>query len=381
MKSRTKKSRYLRLQTRIFLQLSLMALGTIILIWAMYVGVFSGRLADWAVGLIQRLFFVDYEQALGLYNYYVRGNFDLIFWLVFAFLFLFLFRFALSWFMKYFRQIDRGLDALLLEDDKEIVLSPEISEMEQKLNLVRHTLQKRKLETLLSEQRKNDMVMYLAHDIRTPLTTVIGYLSLLEEAPDMPETQREKYVHITLDKAYRLEHLVNEFFEITRYNLQQIILEKEEIDLSYLLIQMADEFYPILEDHANKIELDVPENLRIFGDPDRLARVFNNILKNAVAYSRPGTLIRIRARQSHGEVFVCFENQGRTIPRQKLDAIFEKFYRLDEARQTESGGAGLGLAIAREIVLLHGGRITAQSEDGVTVFRVELPVKSAGGSS
>ena len=188
------------------------------------------------------------------------------------------------------------------------------------------------------------MVMYLAHDIRTPLTSVIGYLSPLEEAPDMPETQREKYVHITLDKAYRLEHLVNEFFEITRYNLQQIILEKEEIDLSYLLIQMADEFYPILEDHANKIELDVPENLRIFGDPDRLARVFNNILKNAVAYSRPGTLIRIRARQSHGEVFVCFENQGRTIPRQKLDAIFEKFYRLDEARQTESGGAGLGLA-------------------------------------
>lgn len=217
--------------------------------------------------------------------------------------------------------------------------------------------------------------MYLAHDIRTPLTSVIGYLCLLEEAPDMPEEQRVKYMRITLDKAYRLEHLVNEFFEITRYNLQHIVLEKEDVNLSYLLVQMADEFYPILTDHANKVEFQAEDNLHIYGDPDRLARVFNNILKNAVAYSFPGTAIRIWSERSPGEVCVCFENQGRTIPKHKLDAIFEKFYRLDEARQTESGGAGLGLAIAREIILLHGGRITAQSENNVTVFRVELPLK------
>lgn len=375
MMIRMKKSGYTRLKTRIFLQLSLMALGTIFLIWALYIGVFSGRLAEGAVDIIQRLFFLDYEQALGLYNYYVRGNFDLIFWLVFAVLFLIMFRFALSWFMRYFRQIDRGLDALLQEDSGEISMSPEMWEMEQKLNLVHHTLEKRKLETQLSEQRKNDMVMYLAHDIRTPLTSVIGYLCLLEEAPDMPEAQKAKYIHITLDKAYRLEHLVNEFFEITRYNLQHIVLEKEDVNLSYLLVQMADEFYPILADHANKVELQVEDNLHIYGDPDRLARVFNNILKNAVAYSFPGTVIRIWSERSPGEVCICFENQGRTIPKYKLDAIFEKFYRLDEARQTESGGAGLGLAIAREIVLLHGGRIAAQSEDNAIVFRVELPVK------
>ena len=150
---------------------------------------------------------------------------------------------------------------------------------------------------------------------------------------------------------------------------------KEDVNLSYLLVQMADEFYPILTDHANKVEFQAEDNLHIYGDPDRLARVFNNILKNAVAYSFPGTAIRIWSERSPGEVCVCFENQGRTIPKHKLDAIFEKFYRLDEARQTESGGAGLGLAIAREIILLHGGRITAQSENNVTVFRVELPLK------
>ena len=103
---RKEKTGYTRLKTRIFLQLCLMALGTIFLIWALYIGVFSGRLAEGAVNIIQRLFFLDYEQALGLYNYYVRGNFDLIFWLVFAVLFLIMFRFALSWFMRYFRQID-----------------------------------------------------------------------------------------------------------------------------------------------------------------------------------------------------------------------------------------------------------------------------------
>ena len=146
---RMKKSGYTRLKTRIFLQLSLMALGTIFLIWALYIGVFSGRLAEGAVNIIQRLFFLDYEQALGLYNYYVRGNFDLIFWLVFAALFLIMFRFALSWFMRYFRQIDQGLDALLQEDSGEISMAPEMWEMEQKLNLVHHTLEKRKLEAQL----------------------------------------------------------------------------------------------------------------------------------------------------------------------------------------------------------------------------------------
>lgn len=223
--------------------------------------------------------------------------------------------------------------------------------------------------------RKNDLITYLAHDLKTPLTSVVGYLSLLEEAPDMPPEQRAKYVHITLDKALRLERLINEFFEITRYNLQQIVLEKETVDLHFMLMQMTDEFYPILQANGNTIKLECAEEdgLKVYADAEKLARVFNNILKNAVAYSYPDTEIEVRCGKREDRIQIVFQNCGKTIPRQKLDSIFEKFFRLDDARATNSGGAGLGLAIAREIIALHGGRITAESEKEVTAFTVELP--------
>ena len=230
-------------------------------------------------------------------------------------------------------------------------------------------------EQILKEEasRKNDLITYLAHDLKTPLTSVIGYLCLLCEAPDMPAPQRIKYVNITLEKARRLETLINEFFDITRYNLQQITIHKEPIDLSYMLIQMSDEFYPLLQEHKNTITLDVPEDISIEGDPALLARVFNNILKNAIAYSYPDTPILIRVRRENGETRICFKNQGKTIPPQKLEAIFEKFFRMDEARSSNTGGAGLGLAIARDIISLHKGTISAQSKDDEIIFWVTLP--------
>ncbi len=222
--------------------------------------------------------------------------------------------------------------------------------------------------------RKNDLIAYLAHDLKTPLTSVIGYLSLLDEAPDMPEKQKEKYVGIALDKAVRLEKLINEFFDITRYNLQQMELEEECIDLYYMLLQMADEFYPLLKPRGNSISLCMDEDLTIYGDSEKLARVFNNILKNAIAYSYQNTVIEIWTKKAAGEIQIYFRNKGRTIPAQKLETIFEKFFRLDESRGTHTGGAGLGLAIAKEIVHLHGGKIRAASEKELTTFCVILPV-------
>lgn len=230
-------------------------------------------------------------------------------------------------------------------------------------------------ERIIKEEakRKNDLIAYLAHDLKTPLTSVIGYLSLLEEAPDIPTEQKAKYVKITLDKALRLESLINEFFEITRYNLQEMYLEKEEIDLHYMLVQMTDEFYPILTAHGNTVEMSVNESEKVFCDPEKLARVFNNILKNAIAYSHQDTVIKIWTSDKDGNKNIYFQNKGKTIPKQKLDMIFEKFFRLDSSRSTNYGGAGLGLAIAKEIVLLHNGTITAQSQNEVTTFCVSLP--------
>lgn len=224
--------------------------------------------------------------------------------------------------------------------------------------------------------RKNDLIAYLAHDLKTPLTSVIGYLSLLNEAPDMPVEQRAKYTRITLDKAYRLEKMINEFFDITRYNLQEIALQKEPVDLYYLLVQLTDELLPVLEKNGNTVRLQADEALTVPGDPDKLARVFGNVLKNAAAYSYPDTEIVITAEEKEGAVTLRFSNRGRTIPQEKLNSLFEKFYRLDEARTSGTGGAGLGLAIAKEIVSLHGGRITAESIDETVTFTVTLPVQS-----
>lgn len=279
-------------------------------------------------------------------------------------------------YMKPFQDIDRQLDALLSDDSSEIHLSKELSATEQKLGALKQAMEKRLFDAQLAEQRKNDLVTYLAHDIRTPLTSVVGYLNLLDEAKDMPEEQREKYTRITLDKAYRLEKMINEFFEITRYSLQQIQLNKGTIDLCYMLVQLTDELLPVLTRNGNTsvIKMD-NEDITVYGDREKLARVFNNILRNAAAYSYPNTEIVISAKEQEGNVEIVFQNQGKTIPLEKQEAIFEKFYRMDDARGSDSGGTGLGLAIAKEIITLHGGTIRIKSENDTVTFIVTIPAE------
>lgn len=232
--------------------------------------------------------------------------------------------------------------------------------------------------------RRSDLVTYLAHDLKTPLTSVIGYLSLLDEVSDMPEAQRVRYTGVALDKACRLERLVNEFFDITRYSLTNIELELAPVDLAGLLVQLADEFYPALAAHGNVARVTAAGTVRtveqpgeplvVTADAARLARVFGNLLRNAIAYSDEGTPVEIEAAAGEGSVVVTVSDTGATIPSHKLRAIFDRFFRLDESRGSATGGAGLGLAIAREIVELHGGTISAASENGRTTFTVELPL-------
>ena len=331
-----------------------------------------GNVADAVVVVFQRMFSMDYESAWWLYHQAIRVNLDYIMYVAIGVFFVILSRFLLSQFSKYFNEISDGLDVLVMDKGGEIELSAEMATMERKLKAIKQTLEEREQEVKSAEQRKNDMVMYLAHDIKTPLTSVIGYLSLLDEVPDMPPEQKEKYVNITLEKANRLEKLVDEFFEITRYNFQTEVLSKESIDICYMLTQMADEFYPLLVAKGKQITLHIPEDMTIKGDPDQLARVFNNVLKNAIAYSSDNSVIDITTAVSGDIVSILFTNPG-NIPKDKLASIFDKFYRLDAARASDTGGAGLGLAIAKEIVVSHGGRVYADSDGAKTVFTVELP--------
>lgn len=276
------------------------------------------------------------------------------------------------------RMVDGLLDGVQKlaqgQSPEEITLPEGLGEAEWQLRQALQN-QKQALEAARSaEQRKNDLIVYLAHDLKTPLTSVQGYLELLDDQPDLPSAQRQKFIHIAADKAGRLEDLINEFFEITRFNLSEVAYQKTSVNLSLLLIQLEEEFYPILEEKQLTISGHIDQDLCVTGDADKLARVFDNILRNAVYYSYTSTAIGLRAsRLPDGSVEVACTNHGDEIPREKLDLIFEKFYRLDSARQSRGGGAGLGLAIAREIVQRHGGTITAASTPETTCFTVRLP--------
>lgn len=222
-------------------------------------------------------------------------------------------------------------------------------------------------------QRTKDLITYLAHDLRTPLSSVIGYLNLLLDTPEISEKTRNKYLNVSLDKANRLDTLIEEFFDITRFNFQHITVNYSEFNLYHLLQQLTEEFYPKLTAKGQSIELKVPDNFQIKADPDKLARVFNNILKNAIAYSSPNQVLTIEANKDDTWTNINFRNNGPEIPESKKETIFDKFYRLDNARDTQSGGAGLGLAIAKEIIEAHHGQIGLTSDPLETVFWIKLP--------
>ena len=266
------------------------------------------------------------------------------------------------------------VDRLVERPDEWGGLDGDYLEVESALNRVRE--RERSITQALRDEarRKDDLVTYLAHDLKTPLASVVGYLSLLEEAPDLPAEQRARFTGIALEKAHRLDTLIEEFFDITRFDFHDIVLTRSYIDLSLLLAQVADEFYPTLTAQGKTARIDAQPGLTLLVDGDKMARVFNNVMKNAIAYSYEGSEILVgAARREDGSVRVRFENQGDPIPAPKLKLIFEKFYRLDAARATNRGGAGLGLAIAREIVSAHGGTIACESTPEHTVFTIDLP--------
>lgn len=277
---------------------------------------------------------------------------------------------------SYLEEVLEGAESIY-EDDGELISfsSPALSQIETQMNQLKLTLRNNQRAAQEAEKRKTELVAYLAHDLKTPITSVIGYLSLLQDEPQISQEMRARYVNISLEKARRLDELINEFFEITRFNLSSISLEYSRVNLTRMLEQLVFEFRPMLTEKNLTCRLDAPADVILYCDPDKLQRVFDNLLRNAVGYSYPDTEIVIFLSVDASAAHLLFENQGMTIPAEKLSRIFEQFYRLDSSRTTASGGAGLGLAIAKEIVELHHGRISASSEDEKIRFAVDLPLK------
>lgn len=271
------------------------------------------------------------------------------------------------------RQVGRHLRQTLEDPERETEVPRALRSIGGELANVRSRLARQDEELRQQERRRQELIAFLAHDLKTPLTSVLGYLELLRDEPGLSEEQRAKYTGIALDKAKRLEELVGEFFDI---NTMDLALDKTApVQVSFLLEQLADEFYPLFASKDLNCTLDIEPHLVVEGDGDRLARVFDNVLRNAVSYSAPGGPVGLTAEGEGEWAVVTVTNEGLEIPEGELSNIFEKFYRLDAARSTRTGGAGLGLAIAREIVELHGGTIRAESTGRRTAFIITLPLK------
>lgn len=308
---------------------------------------------------------------------FVRNNIEVFFfgsWIVCAIVIL-----LVQW-----RQIARGV-ILLSEGVRQVAMNEDVTvELPREMRELQLLLQQVQLESrqnrqlaVDAEQRKNDLVVYLAHDLKTPLTSVLGYLTLLRDEQDIRPELREKYLGVATSKAQKLEDLINEFFEITRFSLKGLMLEPSRFSFSRMTEQITDEFRPLLSGKELTYELDIRPGIDIVADATKLERVLDNLLRNAVAYSYPDSAIQVKAWAEGNWVYLVVQNNGATIPPHKLAHLFEQFYRVDDSRNAEEGGSGLGLAIAKEIVELHGGGIWAKSEEETIELSVTLPAAPA----
>ena len=384
MKNRLKrleKSKYRKLKISLLLQTVLITALTVLvggfLLEYIIDGVYNDDVSEIFIGFL-KFFHVKEPDAIRLY-WRILGNNKTFFMMIgFLALFALFFYIALSKMITYLEDVEKEIGKLVSRSTEPIHLITELEPIETKLNNIKDTLERQEREVQESEQRKNDLVVFLAHDLKTPLTSIVAYLSMLQSHPELSEAERSKYTGISLEKAIRLGKLIEEFFEITKFNAQDIVLEKTELNLSRMLEQIADEMYGVFQEKRLECQVEAAEDVIVPADPDKLARVFDNLMRNAVAYCDRETTIHIQVSQDKDNAKIVFINEGPKIANDKLQHIFEKFFRADNSRSSETGGAGLGLAIAREIVELHGGQIQAQSDDHETRFIVSLPKKEKG---
>lgn len=227
------------------------------------------------------------------------------------------------------------------------------------------------------EQSKDELITNVSHDIRTPLTSIMGYLGLIEENRYGSEEQAKKYVHTAYEKAKQMKVLVDDLFEYTTVRQTTVPLEYVTFDMVQLLEQVVIDFELEAQKKGREIRISSSQKqIMMRADTEKIVRVFHNLLSNALKYGKGGTLVLIKVRMDGDKVSVSIKNDGATLPKEAIEQLFERFYRAETSRSQETAGTGLGLAIAQSIVELHQGTITARVEDEWTVFDVVLPMKT-----
>lgn len=280
--------------------------------------------------------------------------------------------------MRYIEQISDAMQSISegdLNTTVEVVGDDEFSSMASNLNRMVEEIRELMDREREAEQSKNELITNVAHDLRTPLTSIIGYLELLSEKSTIPADMQKKYIDIAYVKAKRLEKLIEDLFGFTKLNYGKISMNVAKVDVVKLLSQLLEEFYPSFMDKNLSYELqsNVPAKV-INADGNLLARLFDNLINNAIKYGSDGKRIVVKVSASDEIVRVTVTNFGHVIPPDELPLIFDKFYRVEQSRSTHTGGTGLGLAIAKNIVDMHGGTIDVKSDLNGTVFAIKLQV-------
>lgn len=372
------KHRYTRLKLKMLLFVVVSALAaavaSIVLMELVVDGIFQDPFARCFVWGAQTFFGQTEPEALETYQHYIRNYKQEILTAGMLLLLLISLYVLFGRIARWMEQLRRSIRQVASHPERPLDLPKELLPLRDDLDALRRQVEGQAEAVKENEQRRQDLIAFLAHDLKTPLTSVVGYLTLLKDDPGLTHEQRAKFTGIALDKARRLEELLGEFFDISRMDLDSGPEEHSPIQLSMLLEQLADEFYPLFAEKELQCAVEIEHHLMVLGDPDKLARVFDNVLRNAVSYSIPGGQVYIQAQKADGQAQVTIRNEGLEIPEGELANIFRKFYRLDAARSSRTGGAGLGLAIAKEIVERHGGGIRAESNGRLTSFVITLPL-------
>lgn len=250
----------------------------------------------------------------------------------------------------------------------------ELSDIAMQVNHMAEEIEQLMEKEKQAEETKNELITNIAHDLRTPLTSILGYLDIFSARTDLPEETRQNYIRIAHDKAKHLQQMIEDLFGFTKLSYSRQTANIQPIDIICLLAQLLDEFYPVFENNEMDYEYhpDV-SNFVIQGDATLLVRMFDNLINNAVKYGKEGKLLIVTTKTKKDTITVEITNFGKVIPQKDLERIFEKFYRAEASRNSETGGTGLGLAIAANVARVHGGTIQAKSSLEGTVFSVTLP--------
>ena len=280
--------------------------------------------------------------------------------------------------MRYISRISSAMREIA-EGDLNITLDvegdDEFADMAENLNNMVEELRQLMDKERESERTKNELITNVAHDLRTPLTSIIGYLELLSGPVKLNEEMQKKYLDITYKKSKRLQKLIEDLFGFTKLNYGKISMKVSKVDIVKLLSQMLEEFYP--KNKKKNLAYELQSNVTakvITADGNLLARLFDNLINNAIKYGSEGKKIIVKVDATDTVVTVSVTNFGYVIPKEELPLLFEKFYRVEQSRSVNTGGTGQGLAIAKNIVDMHGGTIGVTSDLNGTVFTVKLKV-------